>query len=90
MQPRTQISVLVTLVAAAVLLLIGVTAVVSIEPLASRAMTLLPTVGVASLSVAALLGWYLPPRLLARNWDYRREAQPIRVRHGGTDWDRRN
>ena len=83
MQPRTQISVLVTLVAAAVLLMIGVSAVVSIQPLASRAMTLLPTVGVASLSVAALLGWYLPPRLLARNWEPRRAAQPIRVRHSG-------
>lgn len=65
MQPRAQITVLLTLVATAVLYFMGSVTLSFIQPIAPAAMPLLPTVVVASCTVGTLLGWYVAPRLLA-------------------------
>lgn len=78
MQPRNEISLLVTLVATAVLFCAGTVTVILVEPLALQAILLLPLVFAVSASLAAALGWSVGPKLLARNWD--QQPRPVRVR----------
>lgn len=78
MLPRTQISVLVTLVATAVLFCVGALTVLLVEPLAAQGPKLLPLVFALSASIAVALGWSITRKLLARRWED--EPRPVRIR----------
>lgn len=82
MQPRTQISVLVTLVATSVLFCVGAVAVLLAQPPAAPAIVLLPLVMAISLATAVALGRSLAPRLLDRRWERHQAPVYIRRRHG--------
>ncbi|WP_018701058.1 hypothetical protein [Amorphus coralli] len=79
MQAKTQIAILIGLMANAVIFGFGAIVVLSVPPLAANAMVALPVVVAVSFALSPLVGWYLAPRAMARNW---REGayRPIRTR----------
>lgn len=66
MSTRFAISLLVSMMVAAVLFGIGATAVLSIPSLSVHAMLLLPWVVVASLAVSPIASWFIAPMLRAK------------------------
>ncbi|HHZ08643.1 MAG TPA: hypothetical protein GX405_07685 [Rhizobiales bacterium] len=64
------ITALVSMMTNAVLFGAGAITVLSIPALDQHAKYLLPAVILASLVLAPVAGWYIAPRLRARNWRY--------------------
>jgi hypothetical protein len=72
MTTRFYITILVAMMADAVLFGIGAVVVLSVSILNEQAKVLLPVVIVASVLLGPVIAWYIAPRLRARFWNPRK------------------
>lgn len=74
MKTRLWIAALLYPVVNAVLFGFGIIPLLSIKALSQQATTLMPTVVIASLILAAPIAWFIAPRLRLRYWHHVRGA----------------
>jgi hypothetical protein len=74
MSVRIFITILVTLMTSSVVFGIGAVAVLAVPMLNDNAKVLLPIVIVASFVIGPIIAWYIAPRLRARYWKPRYNA----------------
>ena len=75
---RARIAILIYSMANAVLFGIGIVTVLSVPSLAAHAWIGIPVVVVLSLLLAVPIAWFIAPRLRARYWRRREEAEITR------------
>lgn len=74
MSARIYITILLSLMACAVLFGVGAVAVLSVPSLSDQAKFLLPIVIAASLVLGPIIAWFMAPRLRLRYWKARERA----------------